>query len=217
MRRITGYRYSAVPDELRAMHGKRLQLANGTMSAEVKVGALETHVRNSKVRAMLVFAAHQIMGTWGAAFTAATGVFFFFTILRPVNSHWFGPHQASTVLTELPYFPAQIASSLWWGWYLSQRLRHRTMFWVWIAPLGLLTYAFLMLPPILLSPLPTAASAAGQSRWWHYFGGGCSLGDHDPCFDQLVLTMPFYASTAYSVGALAARKSWPFGRKHRHK
>ena len=167
-------------------------------------------IRKSKAWGTLAFVVHQLMGTWGAAIAAATGVFFAFTVLRPVDPSFFASHNASRILTELPYFPAQIASSLWWGWYLSYRVRHRSMLWVWVLPLALLTYALLAFPPILLrpSPLPLMGRAGmGQSKWWLYFGGGCSLSDYDPCFNQLVITMPFYAAVAYSVGALLGRRS----------
>lgn len=58
------------------------------------------------------------------------------------------------------------------------------------------------------SVLPTSVLArpgVGQSRISHYFGRGCRPADN--CLDQLLITMPFYSSLAYSLGAVVARKA----------
>ena len=45
---------------------------------------------------------------------------------------------------------------------------------------------------------------ANLSSLKHYFGAACRV--RDPCMDQLIFTMPFYASLAYSAGALLAQR-----------
>jgi hypothetical protein len=48
------------------------------------------------------------------------------------------------LLTENPFYPAQMVSGLYLGWALGRWLRHRVMVWVWLLPL----YPF-------TAPLPT--------------------------------------------------------------
>jgi hypothetical protein len=60
--------------------------------------------------------------------------------------------------------------------------------------------------PVFISAI--ALAARNKSVWSHFFGLGCRA--EDRCFDQIVFTMPFYASAAYSLGALLARR---MGRK----
>jgi|SRR6516164_11276104 len=68
-------------------------------------------------------------------------------------------------------------------------------------------------------PLPSESasifgrSATVQNRLSFYFGWGCQPRAH--CLVQLMITMPFYASVAYSLGALVARKAQPKALKNR--
>ena len=83
-------------------------------------------------------------------------------------------------------------------------LQRRSMLWVWVLPFMFLCYAIVNIPtisPPLLSML--LHSGVTHSQLSHYFGRGCQLKDR--CMDQLLITMPFYASGAYSIGALLAR------------
>ena len=154
---------------------------------------------------MLLFTFHQFVGTWGIAFLAAFGLFSLFDALPNfANSkpalrfvHW--------VLTENPFYPFQIAVGLYlyFGWLLSRRFHHRSMLWIWVLPLALLSYAFIATP--VLSPWASMLIRPDkfQSRLSFYFGWGCQ--PRARCIDQLLITMPFYASVAYSLGALLAR------------
>ena len=109
------------------------------------------------------------------------------------------------ILTENPFYPVQIVAGLYLGWLLGRRLQHRSMLWIWVLPLAILCYWFaaLHLPSELASIF--ARPATLQDRLSFYFGWGCQPRAH--CIVQLVITMPFYASTAYSLGALLARKT----------
>src|SRR5262249_10124539 len=105
-----------------------------------------------------------------------------------------------------PFYPVQIAIGLYLGWLIYRRFQHRSMLWVWILPLALLTYAFIAVPT--LSPARSSILLRPntlQSRLSYYFGTGCK--PRDRCLNQLVLTMPFYASIAYSLGAWLAQKT----------
>jgi hypothetical protein len=160
----------------------------------------------TRVKSLLVFAFHQFVGTWGIAFLAAFGLFSLFDVLpnfanwkpslRPV--HW--------VLTENPFYPVQIIVGLYLGWLLGRRFNHRSMLWIWILPLAILIYAFAATPT--LSPWASilARPDTVQSRLSYYFGWGCQ--PRARCLDQLLITMPFYASVAYSFGALLARNTF---------
>ena len=160
-------------------------------------------VAAARVRPLLVFVFHQFIGTWGIAFLAAFGLFSLLDVLPSfVNQkpflrfvHW--------VLTGNPFYPVQIVVGLYFGWLLGRRFHHRSMVWIWILPLAILIYSFATTP--VLSPWESLLSrpTTVQSRLSYYFGWGCQT--RARCLNQLVITMPFYASVAYSVGALLAR------------
>jgi hypothetical protein len=158
--------------------------------------------KESRTKIVLSFAVHQFIGTWGVGVTVPWLVFFAGDFLRlfgkgfPMrDSHW--------ILTETGYFPLQIAFALFLGWLLGRDLRRRSMLWVWVIPFVILCYALAAIPTI--TPfLTTSAMQAGigQPRLWHYFASGCRA--EYRCLDQVIFTMPFYASVAYSIGALLA-------------
>jgi hypothetical protein len=155
----------------------------------------------NKLTSMGVFAAHQLAGTFGVAvFAYLLGISLFHFIAL------FGKQYPMRILyhtlTETPYFPVQIVLGLWFGWLLGMRLRHRSMTYVWVLPFLVLVYAVFTIPT--LTPGPTSVLAPPQSPFSHYFGWGCQPQNH--CIDQLVTTMPFYASAAYSLGAWLAFK-----------
>lgn len=156
---------------------------------------------------MLIFVLHQLIAVLGVGFLAGTATFFIFGLLRPASPQFFTEHNVHRVLTQLPYFPVQILEGLWCGWALSRRLRQREMLWVWVLPALILCYAMIAEPNI--SPVFTSAivlAGRNKSVWSHFLGSGCRADLSDRCSDQLMFTMPFYASAAYSLGALLARK-----------
>jgi len=159
----------------------------------------------SPIKWVLTFAAHQLVGTWGMAFFAAFALGSLVDLIpdslawKPFMRffHW--------ILTENPFYPVQIIAGLYAGWRLGLRYQHKSMFWVWLMPLALLLYAVLtgfVLIPELSSIL--ARPLTFRDRISHYFGWGCQPRAH--CLDQLIITMPFYASVSYSLGALLARR-----------
>jgi hypothetical protein len=159
----------------------------------------------TRVKSLVVFALHQLAGTWGIAFLAAYGLFELFDVLVRVSPWKPSSRFVHRLLTENPFYPVQIVVGLYFGWLLGRRFQHRCMLWIWILPLAILAYAFAATP--LVSPYASVLlrPQSVQARFSFYFGWGCQ--PRENCLDQLFITMPFYASVAYSVGALLARKS----------
>ena len=115
------------------------------------------------------------------------------------------------VLTENPFYPGQIVAGLYFGWVLGRRLQPRSVFWVWVLPLAILAYAFATTPMPNPSPSIFARPETVQARLSFYFGWGCQ--SRARCLNQLLITMPFYASVAYSLGALLARSAYTKARQ----
>ncbi len=123
----------------------------------------------------------------------------------------FPEHAWYQIFTYRPYFPVQTITGLCFGWLLARRLGHRAMIWVWILPALLLCYAVVAIPT--LTPHITSSllwSGTSQSWLTHYFGWGCRMTDR--CFDQVLITQPFYTATAYAIGARLAFISATWGR-----
>jgi hypothetical protein len=155
---------------------------------------------------VFIFAVHEFVGMWGIAFFAGVGLASVFDFVPDFGGwkpsmrfiHW--------LLTENPFYPVQILAGLYLGWLLGRRFQHRSMLWIWVLPLAVLCYALIAVP--ILVPAWTSILARPstiRSRLSYYFGWGCQPRAH--CIDQLLITMPFYASAAYSLGALLARNT----------
>jgi hypothetical protein len=76
------------------------------------------------------------------------------------------------------------------------------------VPALILCYAMIAEPNISAG-FTFAIVLAGRNKsvWSHFFGSGCRADLSNRCLDQFIFTMPFYASAAYSFGALVARIS----------
>ena len=160
--------------------------------------------KESRIRIVLSFAVHQFIGTWGIALMVPWLVAFGADFLR-LFGKTFPMHDSHWILTETGYFPLQIAFGMFLGWLLGRDLRRGAMVWVWVIPFGILCYAVATVPTISPFPIPSTLQAGiSHSRLWHYFATGC-VAEHR-CLDQIVFTMPFYASAAYSIGALLASR-----------
>lgn len=157
------------------------------------------HNLNPSPRSVLAFVGHQFLGTWGVAFFAYYLGSSIFELLNLLGGHY-SMRGLHWILTETPFFPLQITLGFYFGWALCRRLLHRSMVWVWIIPAMILCYALVAIPT--LTPHTTSVLVRGSGRLSHYFGWGCQ--PKDGCLDQLLITMPFYVATAYSVGAWLA-------------
>lgn len=155
-------------------------------------------------KTIAIFVAHQLLSVCGGSFLAPwiVGVTLDYVPFVEQSSVVRFYHR---VLTETPFFPVQIGLGFFMGWKIFRRFRHHAMFWTWMLPLGMLCYAVIAVPTFT----PSLTSIMLQSGWGetplsHYFGLGCQ--PKYRCFDQILVTMPFYASAAYSAGAFAASR-----------
>lgn len=153
---------------------------------------------NNKAKAIVSFLVHQLVGTIGVMVLTGLLTSLIINIFRLFGGAS-SEHDLARILTETPYFPAQITIAFILGWVLSRRFRHQGMLWIWVIPTAFLAYLVIALPT-------TAAALASNARLSHFFGHGCRVESH--CFDQLGATLPFYVSIAYSVGALIERRKW---------
>jgi hypothetical protein len=155
----------------------------------------------SLTKSALTFGLHQFIGMYGIPYTAPLVFSLAFKFLF-LFGHNYGKTFFS-IVSELPYFPVQIIFALILGWLLGRALRHRSIVWVWVLPMAILCYS-LVTARVLIPTSVFARPGVFHSRFSHYFGWGCQPAAH--CLDQLLITMPFYSSLAYSVGAILARR-----------
>lgn len=159
----------------------------------------------SWAKSLVIFCAHQIIGTWGIpifAYSLGNSIFEMFRMFSVHPSfrhlHW--------ILTETPYYPVQVALGLWFGWMLNRRLGHGSMVWIWVLPFLILSCVLIAFPTFTTSFQSVMQRGnSGQPSLSYYLGWGCQPKNH--CLDQLAITMPFYTAAAYSIGAALARKS----------
>jgi hypothetical protein len=153
-----------------------------------------------------MFAMHQVIVFWVVIASAGILAASIFNVLQLFG--WLNAKASFNWLFHgIDYFPAFTMLALALGWLLGRSLRDPSMFWVWTFPTLLLVHALVEIPtitPQLVSPAFQAG--VGQSRFFHYFGWGCRLGNY--CLDQSCFTRPFYAGVAYSLAALAAMKTF---------
>ena len=166
-------------------------------------GSFERFRTKSLTKSVLTFGLHQFIGMYGVSFTAPIVFSLGFKLLF-VFGHNYPRKTFYSIVSESPYFPIQIIFAVILGWLLGRVLRDRSMVWIWVLPLAVLCYS---VATRLLSPT-SVFTGVGQSLFSRYFGWGCRPADH--CLDQLVVTMPFYSSLAYSLGVALARKTLGF-------
>jgi hypothetical protein len=166
-------------------------------------GSFERFRTKSLTKSVLNFGLHQFIGMYGVPFTAPIVFSLGFKLLF-LFGHNYPRKTFYSIVSELPYFPIQIVFAVILGWLLGRVLRDRSMVWIWLLPLAELCYS---VATRLLNPT-SVFIGVGQSWFSHYFGWGCRPADH--CLDQLVITLPFYSSLAYSFGAVLARKTLGF-------
>ena len=102
-------------------------------------------------------------------------------------------------LVSGPYPVLPNVAGLVMGYLTNRRFRTKAAVFVWVPPLLCLTYS-----------IATWKSYGGHSYWadvWaNFFGASC--GDTE-CLYELLVTLPFYTSAAYSVGALFGYRKSP--------
>jgi hypothetical protein len=172
------------------------------LRADVEVSSMQdSTIRRSGTRSrlglFLVFLMHQVISTIGVIVVAAFLIFSSIPLIR-VWQPAFGVRQVHWILTETPYFPVQTLYALLLGGVIGDWSKSRTMLWVWVLP-----FLFLCCAMVFRTPVSAVAGfSADQSLMAHFFGYGCA--PQNRCFDQIVFTLPFYAASCYSLGALGA-------------
>ena len=136
------------------------------------------------------FLVQQVLSTIGVLILAGMIVFSSAPLIR-----WIDPDfSPSTALTETHYFPVQVLIALSVGILVTSRVRTMTGLWMWGIPAAILAFAVMVKAFSSPSSLGTLSS--------HFFGNACL--PRNRCFDQLALTLPFYAACAYSLGSFFA-------------
>jgi hypothetical protein len=158
----------------------------------------------SWIKPVLAFALHQFVATLGVLVAAPWLVVLGCDLLRMFGRTIY-MRDVSWLLTETPYYPVQVVVALFLGRFLGFYLRHRSMVWVWVLPFLILSGLFIANARVFPLDPGSLSVLAPSSRLSHFFGWGCLVQERS--FDQLLVTMPFYAAVAYSLGALSALKS----------
>jgi hypothetical protein len=153
----------------------------------------------------LSFIVHQVLALWVVTISAPVVSAPVFNMLRMAG--WTGASGAYKWTTQgNPWFPADACLALILGWVLCGFLRNRSMLWIWVLPTLALAYALAAVPTGTPRIVPAAFQAGiGQSRFVHYFGRGCAVGNY--CLDQSTFTRPFLIGICYSLGALLVLKT----------
>ena len=157
----------------------------------------------SRANDLILFVTHQFVATLGVL-VAAPYVTNFFRNFLSIFGWAIEKREVSWILSETPYFPAQVLLALFFGWLLRSHFRHRSMLWVWVLPCAILCSVVIAFPTTGQLALAQYASLSSPFRLSHFFGSGCQPTNR--CLDQLLFTMPFYSAAAYSLGAALAGK-----------
>ena len=94
-----------------------------------------------------------------------------------------------------PFWLPNILAGACFGAFFYKRIRHRFAFWSWVPSCILLIWSAWDWH---------GAMSKYDSTWDTYFGKNCGGSE---CVYQIFLTVPFYASVAYALGAVLARVS----------
>jgi hypothetical protein len=155
--------------------------------------------RNRSITSFFNFVIHQFVSTYGVSFTAPIVFALGFRVLS-LFGHNYSKREFYWVVSETPYFPVQIIFALILGGLLGRSLKDKSIIWIWVLPFVTLSYE------LVTVFIPVAERT---SRLSYFFGDGCQVAAH--CLAQLLITMPFYSSLAYSIGAFLARRMAPSG------
>lgn len=123
---------------------------------------------------------HQVLATIGTlAITGQLGYMFF------------PPEKARSLLLLTRFFPFQLAVGIVLGFFATHFLRRTFAVWVWVPPLLVLAVSIIL------------ATGPVGSRLGEFFSDVCAPGPG--CIVRVSVTLPFYASLAYALGALVSR------------
>jgi hypothetical protein len=154
-------------------------------------------------KSVLFYILHLLLGTFVISMIASASVDLLSQLGRMFGLAM-SLEQQDWLVGGSPYFPVHLVGAVVNGFFISKYVGHREMLWIWIGPSLLLLYAFTFFPALtvhstLFSP-PTDVSF--EYRVSHFFGWACQ--PLSRCYDRVGITLPFYLSTLYSLGAYMA-------------
>jgi hypothetical protein len=151
---------------------------------------------------LLFFFAHQLMSTIGAI---VLGVLFVLLIAllsasltRNTSGGNFIDHitqQPASTLLNQPYYVAPVLCGLALGALSRYFVRPRWAAWVWVLPMIILLWNLLTWK----GAGPPTTAVYWEDVWGNYFGSDCGGSE---CMYEVFVTVPFYTSVAYSLGAI---------------
>lgn len=146
-------------------------------------------------KTFVAYASHVLAGT--AAIVLFPLLLFLPATLHPILLELLSPVIG---LFGEPFFPLRILLALWLGWHLNNRFGHRFARWVWILPAIYLAYTIATWTGHLYSTLSYWEDVRNE-----LFGSGNSSTER---VYQFSVTLPFYTSVAYSIGAHFGYRRW---------
>lgn len=152
-------------------------------------------------KTVFFYAIHLLAGTVGAilpVFLGLVGALLLMSLSLNLQA-LIGPLLG--LLVGEPFFPSQILLGLFLGWYLNGRLGHGFARWVWILPAIRLAYTIATWDLHLYSTV----SYWEDIRQELFFLAGRSSTEG---IYQRWVTLPFYTSIAYSIGAYFGYRRW---------
>jgi hypothetical protein len=158
----------------------------------------------SKLTFGLMFFVHQVIATYVVFVSSRILLASAFNVLGLLGWHS-NINTYYWLVNGMPFFPLQVSFAALLGWLLGRNVTERAMVWVWLVPSAFLIYAIVAIPTLTPGITPWELQAgARQSRMCRYFGWGCRPSMH--CLDQILVTMQFYSTAAYSIAALLAQR-----------
>jgi len=158
------------------------------------------------IKPVLLYLMHQIIatqGVWWATILSVLSIKFTLEEIFEPLGHSLLVRDLGWLLGSNPFYPLEILVGLCFGWKFFSWWHRREMFLVWIVPAVVLIVAVLAVPTFTPARISMLDLHAGALE--HYFGWRCVR--ENGCIDQIIATIPFYCSVAYSLGAwLAYRK-----------
>lgn len=152
----------------------------------------------SRLKQALILIMHQVLATLGVVLWA--GVLISAALSIPTFwGHSFFLSELRKVLQATPYYPAEVVVGFLWGWLVWRQFQHRAMLWVWVFPLVTLILGIADDLTRTSELYPGFLGLDFRITLARFFGRSCRLEDH--CFDQIGMTMPFYAAVSYAIGA----------------
>ena len=152
----------------------------------------------SPVKQALILVMHQVLATLGVVLWAGVVI----SVALSIPRFWgysFVLSDIRKVLQATPYYPAEVVVGFVWGWLVWRQFQHRAMLWVWVFPLVALILGIADDLTRTSELYPGFVGLDFRITLARFFGPSCRLEDH--CFDQIGMTMPFYAAVSYAIGA----------------